>query len=120
MVGLFDSIAKGNMAAMCGYVDEDVLCPYGTWALTGTWRLGEVTRSGAQALVTVVSKELCLDSSGGDMCLSNTDPDAGQPITPANYDSALAAMFNPNISPAVPVALVNGRWLVQTGGNNQL
>ena len=121
--GFIGSMLAKNPTVACEYID-DFSCGWNSGAYIiapRPWFIGSTTVSGSQALVTIVSSNLCVYSDQGDDCLSNSSPVAGQPTGSGGFASAYNAATGSDLAdsgnvqtadPAIPLDDFCGKWLV--------
>ena len=115
-MGIVQAELAGNYTQACNYTVPDVqaqcaqAAAQGGFSFTGTYKIVNQLISGNEALVFITGS-IC-DSNGGG-CTSNSDPSAGAPDSPADFETAYQQALNANdaFSP-VPCLQVNGLWYV--------
>jgi hypothetical protein len=75
-------------------------------------RIGATDIEGTQALVVPIGT-ICLDAN---QCLTNTDPNAGIPASPANFGEAYLQATGTETDPAGGLQEVKGLWYLDLGG----
>lgn len=118
VAGMLRDRLAGDWSGQCQYMSypfaQPGVCPEADEktgpAATGSYRIAGQTISGTDALVFVTGS-ICYADGGG--CLRNSDPTAGAPSSPADFDAAFGAAANAGYSFS-PIACyrINGQWYV--------
>lgn len=117
VAGMFQAELAGDWSDSCHYRQEPFTQPgacapglSATPSVTGSYHIVNQMISGDLALVFATGS-ICYSGGGG--CRGNSDPTAGVPRSPADFDSVFGQVANEgNTFSPIPCRRVNGQWYV--------